>query len=113
MTTSATLPKKALAGLAAPPLKPASFLATVRSTKGNPFEIVPLAAFEQPIYLSKWLLGPVLMVNDPEGVRRVVRDHADHGDVQGACPARVPQDLEREEVRRDDRGLFPAPGEQR
>jgi cytochrome P450 len=75
VTTSATLPKKALAGLAAPPLKPASFLATVRSTKGNPFEIIPLAAFEQPFYLSKWLLGPVLMVNDPDAVRRVLLDN--------------------------------------
>jgi cytochrome P450 len=73
--TSASLPKKPLAGLAPPPLKPASFLATVRSTKGNPFEIIPLAAFEQPYYLSKWLLGPVLMVNDPEGVRRVLLDN--------------------------------------
>jgi cytochrome P450 len=75
VTTSATPPKKALAGLAAPPLKPASFLATVRSTKGNPFEIIPLAAFEQPFYLSKWLLGPVLMVNDPDAVRRVLLDN--------------------------------------
>jgi len=56
-------------------LKPASFLATVRSTKGNPFEIIPLQAYEQPFYLSKWLLGPVLMVNDPEGVRRVLLDN--------------------------------------
>src|SRR5258708_8597634 len=69
------MPSKTLAGLAPPPLKPASFLATVRSTKGNPFEIIPLQAYEQPFYLSKWLLGPVLMVNDPEGVRRVLLDN--------------------------------------
>ena len=75
MTTTAIAPRKALAGLGPPPLKPASFLATVRSTKGNPFEIIPLQAFEQPCYLSKWLLGPVLMVNDPEGVRRVLLDN--------------------------------------
>ena len=75
MTTPASPAKKTLAGLAPPPLKAASFLATVRSTKGNPFEIIPLQAFEQPFYLSKWLLGPVLMVNDPEGVRRVLLDN--------------------------------------
>jgi cytochrome P450 len=75
VTTSAIPSKKTLAGLAPPPLKPASFLATVRSTKGNPFEIIPLQAYEQPCYLSKWLLGAVLMVNDPEGVRRVLLDN--------------------------------------
>jgi cytochrome P450 len=75
VTTSAALTKKSLAGLAAPPLKPASFLAIVRSTKRNPFEIIPLAAFEQPVYLSKWLLGAVLIVSDPEGVRRVLLDN--------------------------------------
>jgi cytochrome P450 len=75
VTTPASPAKKTLAGLAPPPLKPASFLATLRSTKGNPFEIIPLQAFEQPFYLSKWILGPVLMVNDPEGVRRILLDN--------------------------------------
>jgi cytochrome P450 len=50
-------------------------LATLRSTKGNPFEIIPLKAYEQPFYLSKSFLAPVLMVNDPEGVRRVLLDN--------------------------------------
>ena len=75
MSTAAIPTKRPLAGLGPPPLKPASFLATVRSTKGNPFEIIPLMAYEQPCYLSKWLLGDVLMVNDPEGVRRVLLDN--------------------------------------
>jgi cytochrome P450 len=75
VTTPAIPPKKTLAGLAPPPLKAASFLATVRSTKGNPFEIIPLRAFEQPFYLSKWILGSVLIVNDPDGVRRVLLDN--------------------------------------
>jgi cytochrome P450 len=74
MTTS-TAPAKPPAGLAPPPLKPASFLATVRSTKGNPFEIIPLVAYEQPLYVWKSMLGTVLMVNDPEGVRRVLLDN--------------------------------------
>lgn len=67
--------KKTLAGLAPPPLKAASFLKTLRAAKGNAFEIVPLEAFEQPVYLSKTILGRVLMVNDPEGVRRVLLDN--------------------------------------
>jgi cytochrome P450 len=75
VTSSAIPSKKTLAGLAPPPLKPASFLAILRSTKGNPFEIIPLQAYEEPIYLSKWLLGAVLMVNDPEGIRRVLLDN--------------------------------------
>jgi cytochrome P450 len=67
--------KKTLAGMAPPPLKAASFLKTIRASRGNAFEIVPLEAFEQPVYLSKTLLGKVLMVNDPEGVRRVLLDN--------------------------------------
>jgi cytochrome P450 len=67
--------KKTLAGLAPPPLKAASFLKTLRASKGNAFEIVPLEAFEQPVYLSKTIFGKVLMVNDPEGVRRVLLDN--------------------------------------
>jgi len=74
LTTTAVLPKT-LAGLAPPPLKPASFLATVRSGKGNPFEIIPLEAYEKSFYLSKSLLGPVLIVSDPEAVRRVLLDN--------------------------------------
>jgi cytochrome P450 len=70
-----TSPKKTLAGLAPPPLKAASFLKTIRASKGNAFEIVPLEAFEQPVYLSKTILGQVLMVNDPDGVRRVLLDN--------------------------------------
>ena len=73
--TMPTSPKKTLAGLAPPPLKAASFLKTIRASKGNAFEIVPLEAFEQPVYLSKTILGQVLMVNDPEGVRRVLLDN--------------------------------------
>jgi cytochrome P450 len=66
---------KTLAGLAPPPLKPASFLKTIRASRGNAFEVIPLQAYEQPVYLSKTLLGKILMVNDPEGVRRVLLDN--------------------------------------
>ena len=64
-----------LAGLAPPPLKPASFLKTLRASRGNAFEVIPLRAYEQPVYLAKSILGNVLMVNDPEGVRRVLLDN--------------------------------------
>jgi cytochrome P450 len=75
VTSSAIPSKKTLAGLAPPPLKPPSFLKILRSTKGNPFEIFPLQAYQDPIYLSKWLLGAVLIVNDPEAIRRVLLDN--------------------------------------
>src|SRR5271155_91682 len=75
MTTRSNPVKKTLAGLAPPPLKAASFFKTLRASKGNPFEIVPMEAFEQPVYLSKTILGKVLMVNDPEGVRRILLDN--------------------------------------
>jgi cytochrome P450 len=75
MTTLSSPVKKALAGLAPPPPKAASFLKTLRASKGNAFEIVPMEAFEQPVYFSKSILGKVLMVNDPEGVRRVLLDN--------------------------------------
>jgi cytochrome P450 len=75
MTTLTSPLKKTLAGLAPPPPKAPSFLKTLRASKGNAFEIVPMEAFEQPVYLSKTILGKVLMVNDPEGVRRILLDN--------------------------------------
>ena len=82
MTTAATstatataTPSKTLAGLAPPPLKPPSFLKTLRASRGNAFEVIPLRAYEQPVYLAKSVLGNVLMVNDPEGVRRILLDN--------------------------------------
>jgi cytochrome P450 len=75
MSTAAIPTKRPLAGLGPPPLKPASFLANLRSARGNPFEIIPLEAFEQPFYVFKSIMGRVLMVNDPEGVRRVLLDN--------------------------------------
>ncbi len=77
MNTSAIPATPALAGLAPPPLKPASFLKTLRASRGNAFEIIPLEAYEQPIYLTKSALplGQVLIVNDPEGIRRILLDN--------------------------------------
>jgi cytochrome P450 len=74
LTTRPTA-SKSLAGLAPPPLKAASFLKTLRASRGNAFEVIPLEAYERPVYLAKSLLGNVLMVNDPEGVRRILLDN--------------------------------------
>ena len=75
MTPPTTNVSKPLAGLSPPPLKPASFFEAIRASSENPFEIIPLEAYEQPVYLSKSPLGKVLMVNDPEGVHRVLLDN--------------------------------------
>lgn len=75
MTTLPNPVKKTLAGLAPPPPKAASFFKTLRASKGNAFEVVPMEAFEKPVYLAKSILGNVLMVNDPDGVRRVLLDN--------------------------------------
>lgn len=75
MTIPTTYATKTPAGLSPPPLKPASFLKTIRASSENVFEIIPLEAYEQPVYLSKSPLGKVLMVNDPEGVRRILLDN--------------------------------------
>ncbi len=73
--TSTAAAADTLAGLAPPPLKPASFLKTLRASRGNAFEVIPLEAYEKPVYLAKSMLGKVLMVNDPEGIRRVLLDN--------------------------------------
>jgi cytochrome P450 len=73
--TTSEIRSKTLAGLAPPPLKAASFLEAIRASRGNAFEIIPLQAYEQPVYLSKTAFGKLLMVNDPEGVRRVLLDN--------------------------------------
>jgi cytochrome P450 len=76
--SASTIPaSQALAGLSPPPLKPASFLKTLRASKGNAFEVIPLEAYEQPLYLTKspLPLGQVLIVNDPEGIRRILLDN--------------------------------------
>jgi cytochrome P450 len=64
-----------LAGLQPPPLKAPSLLKSIRASRGNPFEIIPRIAYEQPVYLAKSPVGNMLMVNDPDGVRQVLLDN--------------------------------------
>ena len=75
MDTSVMPAGPALAGLQPPPLEAPSLLTSIRASRGNPFEIVPQIAYEQPVYLSKSPVGDMLMVNDPDAVRRVLLDN--------------------------------------
>lgn len=64
-----------LAGMEPPPLKPVSFLTRIRAAGGNPFETLPLAAYQQPIYESDSILGKMLVVSDSDSVRRVLLEN--------------------------------------
>jgi cytochrome P450 len=75
MNALSTPIRPALAGTAPPPAKPLSFFEGLRAAKGNSWETVPLVAYEQPTYDPKSPFGRMLMVNDPEGVRRVLLDN--------------------------------------
>ena len=70
-TTEAAPP---LAGLAPPPAKWPGLLANFDS-KGNQFERLPIACFEQPILVLKSPVGRSILVSDPEGIRRVLLDN--------------------------------------
>ena len=74
MSDQATAPHHSLAGLAPPPQKATSLLKQL-SSKGNVFELLPRAMFEQPIFRSKSVFGVTLMVHDPDGIRRVLLDN--------------------------------------
>jgi cytochrome P450 len=64
-----------LAGMDPPPRKPVSFFTRIRAASGNPFETLPLAAYQQPIYESESILGRVLVVSDSDSVRRVLLEN--------------------------------------
>ena len=75
MSYASTLPAPPLAGTAPPPAKPLSFLQQLRATSANSYEMIELAIYEKPIYEQKSPFGRMLMVNDPDGVRRVLLDN--------------------------------------
>jgi cytochrome P450 len=64
-----------LAGMGPPPLKPVSFFRRIRAAGGNPFETIPLAAYQQRIYESNSILGKMLVVSDSDSVRRVLLEN--------------------------------------
>jgi cytochrome P450 len=75
MTVADVVETPFLAGTAPPPLKPLSFFKQVRAANANPYEMLQLAVFEQPVFKPKSLFGRQLWVNDPDGVRRVLLDN--------------------------------------
>ena len=75
MTVASTLETPFLAGTAPPPLKAPSFFKKLRLANGNQYEMLPMAVYEQPIVKPSGLLGSMLWVNDPDGVRRVLLDN--------------------------------------
>jgi len=58
-----------------PPVKPLSILTLLRVMKENPIATIPLAAYEQPIWESRSVLGHQFVVSDPAGVKRVLLDN--------------------------------------
>ncbi len=64
-----------LAGCAPPPEKPLGFFAQIRAARENAFETFPRVAYEVPVWQPKSMLNPMVVVSDPEGVRRVLVDN--------------------------------------
>jgi cytochrome P450 len=72
------LPKTSLAplaGCAPPPEKALGFFAQLEASKDNSFEVFPRIAYEVPVWQPKSLLNPMVVISDPEGVRRVLLDN--------------------------------------
>ena len=63
----------AMAGTRPPPAR-ARFLPT-RSATENPFESLPLAAYEQGVWRQPSLISRAWLVNDPAGIKRVLIDN--------------------------------------
>lgn len=61
-------------GLAPPPDRAPPLLALLLSPPDNFFELMPRAAFEQPVFRPRGMGRAMVMVSDPEGVRRVLVD---------------------------------------
>jgi cytochrome P450 len=62
----------ALAGLQPPPKRVGFSLG--RTGRDNPFERIPLAAYEQPVWRQPTPFMRVFLVNDPAGLKRVLID---------------------------------------
>ena len=64
-----------LAGSAPPPDKMPSILSRLLVRPANEFEVIPKAAFEQPVWEWKGIMGHNIVVSDPAGVKRVLLDN--------------------------------------
>ena len=65
----------ALANAATPP-RPLGYFARRRAARRNWIDAIPLAAYEDPVHVMRTILGPVFLISDPEGVRRVLLEGA-------------------------------------
>jgi cytochrome P450 len=61
-----------MAGTKPPPAR--ARLSVGRSANENPFETIPLAAYEQGVWRAPSLVGRSWLVNDPAGIKRVLID---------------------------------------
>ncbi|HEY1415050.1 MAG TPA: cytochrome P450 [Caulobacteraceae bacterium] len=75
MTEIALDTRPPLAGCAPPPEKSLGFFAQIRASNENAFETFPRIAYEIPVWQPKSMLNPMVVISDPEGVRRVLVDN--------------------------------------
>jgi cytochrome P450 len=59
-------------------LKQASLFKRVKAASGNPFELLPAAAYEQSLYHYDMPMAKLVMVNDPAGVKQVLLDNVEN-----------------------------------
>jgi cytochrome P450 len=71
---AATQPPE-LAGPRAP-ARPLSLFAALRAMNNNLFAMIPVIAYEEPIWEAKGMFGTQLLVSDPAGIKRVLLDNA-------------------------------------
>jgi len=58
------------------PVRPLGYVARRRAARRNWIDAIPLAAYEQPVHVMGTLMGPLFLISDPEGVRRVLLEGA-------------------------------------
>ncbi|MGH6870977.1 MAG: cytochrome P450 [Rhizomicrobium sp.] len=58
-----------------PPPRPLSFLKTVKLMRDNPLATIPRAAYVEPVWVSKTVLGDAVIVSDPAGIKRMLLDN--------------------------------------
>ena len=64
-----------LAGIGVPPERAPGLIRSLLKPADNQFEVLPRIAYEQPIWEVKNILGRVLVVSEPAGVKRVLLDN--------------------------------------
>jgi cytochrome P450 len=75
MALADVLDEAPLANAPTPP-RPLGHFARRRAARRNWIDALPLAAYEAPVHVMGTMLGPVFLISDPEGVRRVLLEGA-------------------------------------